>query len=292
MSHKDHKQQNAQLERLRARVAELESNKKDSKGEQIRDIAVALAFTAGPFGFGVPILYSCISWVVAWAAFVHLIWNLEHFLHVNNQIKSLTAFLASALLILVTFAPIRSASIREKARATSGDLIAKDDGKDHSSDLPTLQIGPDGGTKLVWAGPQGVAAFTAPYDKIDIKMVEGRLHLSTTVRDQNKNLIVEISDNHWIVSSSTAVSWDKNYTDDSLEVKDGHGRVVLQVKLLPSVVQLQTEWDWDLGTKSGGIFEDGKYDAKNGIKPMFKYPSELHWGELDLNSYSMPHPAL
>jgi len=282
LSRQDHNQHDAELARLRARVAELESNKKDKRGEQAWDILIGLVFTGVPFGFGVPIFYSCVSWAVAWAAFVRLFWNLSH---MKNWTKAVVALAASAMLVWVTYAHIRVAYIKEKARATSGDLIATDDGKDHSSDPPVLQIGPNGGVKFSWAGPQGTPMFTAPYDKIDIRMIKGRVYLTTTIRNQNKNLIVEITDNHWIVSSSTAVSWDKNYTDDSLEVKDGHGRVVLQVKLMPNVVQLQTEWEWDLGTRSGGIFEDGKYDAKNGIKPMFKYPSELHWGELEPSSY-------
>jgi hypothetical protein len=265
---------------LRAKVSELESKKESKKGEQVRDIAIALAFTAGPFGFGVPILYACICWAVAWIAFIHLIWSLEHSSAVSNTRKSLTAFVASALTVWFTFAPIRAAYIREKARATSGDLIAIDDGSDHSSDIPVLQIGPTGGSRFAWSGPQDVSMIGAYYDKINLKMVKGRVYLSTTVRDQNKNLIVEIIDNHWIVSSSTAVCWDKNYSRDSLEVKDGHGRVVLQVKVMPNTVALQTEWEWDLGTKSGGIFEHGKYDEKTDIKPMFKYSSELHWGEL------------
>jgi len=214
-----------------------------------------------------------------------LIWNFEYFSRASNWAKSVAAISATVVLVWITYAPIRAAYTKEKARATSGDLIAVDDGKDHSSDPPILQIGPTGGVKFAWTGPQGTPMFTAPYDKIDVKMVKGRVYLSTTVRDQNKNLIVEISDNHWIASSSTAVSWDKNYTADSLEVKDGHGRVVLQVKVMPNIVQLQTEWEWNLGTKSGGIFEDGKYDTKTGIKPMFKYPSELHWGELEPGSY-------
>jgi hypothetical protein len=64
---------------------------------------------------------------------------------------------------------------------------------------------------------------------------------------------------------SNASCWDKNYTDDSLEVKDGHGRVVLQVKLLPNIVQIQEEWQWNPGTPSGGLFLQGKYDDKTGI---------------------------
>jgi hypothetical protein len=106
----------------------------EKKRDRIWDIVLTVAFAAGPFGFGVPIFYSCISWSVAWLAFVHLIWN-------------------------------------------------------------------------------------------------------------------------------------------------------LQVKLMPNIVQVQEEWQWDPGTPSGGLFLQGKYDEKTGIKPIFKYPSEIYWGQLEPGPY-------
>lgn len=283
MSRQEHNQHDAELGRLRSRVAELESDRESKKKDQFRDIVLTLAFTAAPFGFGIPILYSCISWVVAWVAFVHLCLNLEHLSRVSNWIKSVGTVIASLALVLCFYSPIRTAYIKERARAISGDLVARPDGLDHSKDLPAIQLGPNG-QRIAWtegATPQ-IEAF---YDKISVKLVNQRVQLSTTVHDDNKNLIVETIDNHWTVSSSTAVCWDKNYTDDSLEVRDGHGRVVLQVKLFPTVVQIQEEWQWNPGTKSGGIFQDGNYDEKNGIKKMFRYPSNLYWGQLEPNTH-------
>jgi hypothetical protein len=275
----DHERHNEELVRLRARIAEYESNTKDKRSEQFRDIVIAIAFTAGPFGFGVPIFYSCISWTVAWLAFIHLIWNLEHFSHVMGRSKGIAAVTISVVLVAAVYSPIRTAYFREKARATSGDLVASDDGKDHTSDLPTLQIG-SSVTTISWNGNSDDPQMQTNYDKIHLQMVKGRIYLSTTIRDENQNLIAEIIDNHWIVSSSTASCWDKNYTKDSLEVKDGRGRVVLQVRVLPNIVQFQAEWL----ASHGGILQTGKYD-KNGIKPMFKYPSELYWGERDPTAY-------
>lgn len=283
ISRADHNQHDAEINRLRARVVELESAKGDKSKDQFRDLFLTLAFTAGPFGFGVPIFYSCLCWIVAWVAFVHLMWNLEYFSRVRNRTKTTAAFLLTSVLVGVVYVPLRAAHTREKARATSGDLVAKDDGTDHSHDLPSLQMGPNG-LIVQWTGSTSTLV-EAYYDKIDLKMVNGRVRLSTTVHDDNKNLIAEVINNHWIVSSSTAVCWDKNYTEDSLEVKDGHGRVVLQVKLFPSVVQLQEEWQWNPGTKSGGIIQADKYDEKAGIKRLFKYPSELFWSQLEPAPY-------
>lgn len=246
---------------------------------------LTVAFAGGPFGFGVPIVYACISWAIAWLALVHLVWNLEHFSRVENSFKGVVALLGTIIGVYVVISPIRIAYIKEKARATSGDLVAVDDGKDHSSDPPILQIGPNG-TQLPYTGPQNTPVIAAPYDKIQLKMVKGRVYLTTTVRDDNKNLIVEIIDNHWIVSSATANCWDKNYTQDSLEVKDGHGRVVFQVRIFPNIAQMQVEWASNMGTPfPGGISQAGKYDQKTGIKPMFRYPSELYWGQLEAGPY-------
>jgi hypothetical protein len=74
--------------------------------------------------------------------------------------------------------------------------------------------------------------------------------------------------------------WDKNYTDDSLEVKDGRGRVVLQVRMLPDRVEFQAEYpDGDTG-----LLEDGFYSKEDGITPMFKYPSSDYWRDFDPSS--------
>ncbi len=123
--------------------------------------------------------------------------------------------------------------------------------------------------------------ITAYNDKILTKRIGSNLFLTTTARDDQKNTIVEITANHWRVSNLSNVSWDHNYTKDSLEVMDGRGRVVLQVRIFPDRVQLQEEWQWNSGTPNGGIFQNGKYSEKNGIKPMFKYPSKQYWGEFE-----------
>lgn len=61
---------------------------------------------------------------------------------------------------------------------------------------------------------------------------------------------------------------------------------MLQVRLLPDVVQIQEEWGGralagPLGVTipAEGLFEEGKRTEKEGILPLFKYPSDLYWGE-------------
>jgi hypothetical protein len=265
---------------LRGLLAALESNKSIRKSEQIRDFILALAFTAGPFGFGVPLIYSCISWAVAWISLGHFFWNLDFCSVVTTKRKVGAAGIISAILVLLVRAPIHTAFIKERSSALTGDLVAESDGQDHSSDLPVLQIG---NNKFTWAGAPGKPSFTHDTpdfaDRIITEMVKGRVQLSTTIRTKDGSLIVDIVRNHWTVSSSRAICWDKNYSNDRLEVKDGRGRVVLQVRVLPTVVQLQAELDEEAG-KNGGIFIDGQYSVKDGITPAFEYPSELYWGKL------------
>jgi hypothetical protein len=89
--------------------------------------------------------------------------------------------------------------------------------------------------------------------------------------------------------------WDKNYTGDTLEVRDGRDKIVLKVRILPDRVQLEGEWHNEQGVGvrlaqthapliEGGAqiiplqsFDD---DPAITITPIFKYPSSEHFGEL------------
>jgi hypothetical protein len=181
--------------------------------------------------------------------------------------------------------PIAGSQYRQQhAALLSGTLRAH--GKPTLS-VPSLQVG-NGGTLFAWTGKSGqpmMASVNKPTDAISDKITiergnNGEVLFSTTIRDSANNLIVEIVKNHWRIGDAKTSCWDKNYTDDMLEVKDGTGRVVLQVRLLPDVVQLQAEWPG----RDSSLTEAGKYTKGNGITPVFKYPSEEHWGELDSQS--------
>lgn len=107
---------------------------------------------------------------------------------------------------------------------------------------------------------------------------------------------MEINDNEWRVSSA---AWEKNYTDDALEVKDSMGKIVFQLRLLKDKAQFQAEW-WDEygnGIRLVQVPDPGSsLDDKRGfeifkmtptfhpdepkIQPIFKYPSKKYFGEL------------
>ena len=68
---------------------------------------------------------------------------------------------------------------------------------------------------------------------------EGELLVTADVKDKDGHPIVEINENHWKVSPSKNVCWDKNYTKNALEVLDGRQHVVLQLEILADRVRVR-----------------------------------------------------
>lgn len=223
------------------------------------------------------ITWRCILWFFGWVLIIHLLFIMIPTLgRLDLFVKICLSVGVTSILAALLSYPIRSVWRAEKAAVTSGVLsVVVNDGLDHSNDQPTIQMGESQGFILLPS--EGKPGIALPADLLTLKRVNGELMFSTTVRDREGNLVVEIVDNRWTVSPSKTNCWDKNYTKDSLEVKDGRGRVVLQVRLLPDRIQLQGEWRNETGENL--ITEQGQYDERTGITPRFKYPSEDYWGQ-------------
>lgn len=120
--------------------------------------------------------------------------------------------------------------------------------------------------------------------------------MSTQIKDQKGSLIAELIKNEWKIAPPPQ-TWDRNYSKDALEVINPKGDVVLQVRALDDRVQIQGEWWADAvrgtrivksqDTKNPGglmIFFGPKHPlgipGDDQIVRMFRYPSELHFGEL------------
>lgn len=158
--------------------------------------------------------------------------------------------------------------------------------------FPKLEFG-DSGAIFVLNDPQGGRFFKIAEDNdIIINIEDGQLRLSTKIRDQRGQIIAEITDNEWKVDQDN--SWDRNYSKDSLEVRDPTGDVVLQVKLVGDRVQFQAKL-YDATGRRIGLGKSMDPKAPGGIiemtgsahprltmeiEPIFKYPSDLHFGEL------------
>jgi len=162
-----------------------------------------------------------------------------------------------------------------------------------SNRKPSFEIG-DSGAIFRWGGPQGEPILKLWDDShIIVENIKGVIKVTTEIRDRNGNLVATIYRNEW---KSSLSAWDRNYNDDTFEVKDSRGRVVLQVKALEDRIQLQGEW-WNANGQ-GIRFVKGRepvtgqmmaafarLDAAHDpdepkIQPLFEYPSNLHFGEL------------
>lgn len=90
-----------------------------------------------------------------------------------------------------------------------------------------------------------------------VESSDGNIKVSTRITDSDGNLIAKIVRNEWKVFPGR--SWDRNYSDDALEVRDSRGLVVLQVRTYPDRIQIQgARWvDMGLnGRMQAFIFDD------------------------------------
>ena len=157
---------------------------------------------------------------------------------------------------------------------------------------PDMEIG-NSGTIFRYTGEKGTPIFSVLNGtNLTIESEEGRIKVSTFIHDRTGAVIAELSKNEWKVAPSPR-TWDRNYSDHSLEVKDDRGDIVLQVRMLQGRVQLQAVYYdgpesglafvEDPRPEKGGvieIFRPGGHQRTYKIKPIFRYPSEHHLGEL------------
>jgi hypothetical protein len=156
-----------------------------------------------------------------------------------------------------------------------------------------IEIG-DSGSMIdpAFSGP----AFIFGTSQLTIESIDGQLKVTTDVRNRQGKIEAQLVKNEWKVAPFPE-TWDRNYDDHTLEVKDPTDRIVLQIRILTDRVQLQGEW-WDsdgtgsrivkctdpVSKKIGGCFallgltRDDSVSPQ--IQPLFKYPSEQHFGEL------------
>jgi hypothetical protein len=127
--------------------------------------------------------------------------------------------------------------------------------------------------------------------------VDGRIAVSIQIKNNAGALVAEMERNEWKVAPGP--SWDKNFNDTALEVKDSSGDVVLQVDLLPDRIRLQALW-YDEHGWLWGIVKEPKQGGSQilialrspapefKITPMFRYPADRHPGELISKRLSPP----
>jgi hypothetical protein len=167
--------------------------------------------------------------------------------------------------------------------------------KNRENAITIIEIG-DSGTKFFWGGKEGSPMFNFYGSDIIVEAIGNSTKITTQIKDDNGDLVAEIIRNEWKVAPPPK-TWDRNYSNDVLEVINPKGKVVLQVRVLPDRIQLQGEWRGDANhgirlvksddiRQAGGVFVVFGPMLPNGppnspeIKRIFAYPSEFHFGEL------------
>jgi hypothetical protein len=213
-------------------------------------------------------------WFVALIAIGDMLLSFGPLVRIRALYRIFFVFLFALICLGVSFPFLNSQYCIQHAALTSGALVADDDGINHAGEKIEVKVGPI--DEFVEPGGEAISSkgFVSVSDKVKVdRDKNGHIQISTTIRDPQGRLIVEINKNRWRVSDQKTECWDKNYTRDSLEVKDGAGSVILQVRLFPNKVIMQAIWNVEHVMMLDGPMEDG------GIVPMFLYPSEEHWGE-------------
>lgn len=117
---------------------------------------------------------------------------------------------------------------------------------------------------------------------------DGTLRVSAKVRGRD-GLLAEIVSNEWKVAPPPK-TWDRNYSTNALEIKDADGEIVFQVILTNRFAHFQGIF---FGVEGNGFaltadpkggawmtFLQKGFSTMPQIKPLFRYPSDLHLGEL------------
>lgn len=267
----------------------LERRERERERATRRRIGAAVFAVLLQIAAGVPqmplVPYGAIFITVSVAMLIYLFVTAESVERLPVSERAFGAWCIVLLSASIAWMVLPAKWMEEKAAALEGDLSLNSS----NAKRRLVEIG-EGITPLDDETPDGnlIGMFSSSSDsKITIERIDGHLLLSTEVHDAQGKRIAELVRNHWSVNSDKTVCLDKNYTSDSLEVKDGRGHVVLQVRLYPDLIRLQGEWFDDrgrgielVGGQVIGMFDpDRKWFVEKLIPEVFKYPSSKHWAE-------------
>jgi len=222
------------------------------------------------------------------------------------RVPKKTRIVLACLLSVLFLAAFNNLGLRqwrmEQSSASTGRLYPKKDnietlGKiDPSQSDVRLTIGPITGPRPTVFILNGNGKNWDPWgSKLSFNRINGVLTVDTDVHDRDGNLVAEIVSNDWRVFPNFVS--EKNYSSNSLEVRDKRGKVVLKVALFDDYLQIEGEWWHEGGTgvrivrpfpydneKPGPVFVEqirpGYMSDEPSIAQMFKYPSDDHFGEM------------
>jgi hypothetical protein len=259
-----------------------------------RDRLLTLILALAGYGLSfVGIVWASVAWFVCILVFSDWIDSLEGLSNLSNRRRLTLRVGVIAGLAVVAWFPEHHQWLIEKAAALEGDLRGAgesfNDGQQRA--VPFLEVADSKSVEIMIPPKPGEqpSPYYKWYPDTELKLEFGKKGpmMSTTVRDSQGNVVVDVKQNHWIVYPPYCL--DKNYTQDVLEVKDSGGHVALQVRLLPDRVQVQGEW-WDnqhQGVRVVALKGQAMWIPLGPLNqhldeliiPIFKYPSKSHWRE-------------
>ncbi len=217
-------------------------------------------------------------------------------LRAHWMVRLCLAVVGIVIVTLVGYFPIHKQYMEDHASALEGQLCTSRSfwGTCYTPPLAIIEIG-NSGTTIIYAGnPNALDMGTfARNVGFHIELGKHGIELTTPLLDRVGRKILTIEKNHWTVIPQPGI-WDKNYTDNALEVKDSRGEVVFQVKYLTDRIQISAEWrdqfghgqEWvrcKRGVAGGCISQWGNLDTERQneipIEPIFRYPSSEYWGK-------------
>lgn len=143
-----------------------------------------------------------------------------------------------------------------------------------------ISLGP---SRFIIDAPNNV--FLRDHDSpvISLRSKNNKLLVSAEIRDDKGNLVAELRDNEWALNKNTI--FDRNYTNNTLEVRDRNGHIALQVVDFGDVINVEgifrcrNGWATVLShTDSGGLMSvvsPGK-EPDISIPQVCEYPSDQH----------------
>lgn len=144
-----------------------------------------------------------------------------------------------------------------------------------------------GSAEFVMFTKDGVVFRKGNAPLLSVHLVNGHLLVTTQIRDSRGELIAEMKDNEWKHQPQPAI-FDRNYTQDVLEIKDKSGKVALQVANLSETVGVaavfhcKNGWTYLVGPIANGSsaieLRPPGQELQDEIPPICDYPSDLHFG--------------
>jgi len=138
--------------------------------------------------------------------------------------------------------------------------------KKHQATSGTLEGGVNANRRTVLIGnarlfpdsPDGVLFRDGSDPLLSLKIADGKLLVSTNIRDEKGTLIAELRDNQWTHQVRPAI-YDRNYNDHVLEIRDADGEVALRVVDFGDAIQVagifrcKNGRSWTIGPAKNGL---------------------------------------